>query len=316
MNRTVIGVFDSKDEAKEAVDDLLKSGFPQSEVSLLSRTGEKAAADEIYWEEGLGVGRGAAMGGAAGLLTGLIALAIPGIGPIIAAGPFAAALGGAGVGAVTGGVIGAFSDIGMAEEDASIYAEAVRRGATVVAARTQEETTEKAADILDRHHAVDVAGRSRKWREAGWRGYDPKKGPLSSHEIKAERARHSVPIAEEEMKLGKRAVEKGGVRVYKHLKEEPVSRDVSLRTERITVEKRAVDRPPTEAELEAFKEGEIIFTERAEEPVVSKTARVTGEVVIGKTIEERIETVQDTVRHTEIDVEELKEEEKRPEGPS
>jgi uncharacterized protein (TIGR02271 family) len=113
----------------------------------------------------------------------------------------------------------------------------------------------------------------------------------------------SIPVVEETLQVGTREVERGGVRVYSHVTEQPVEQQVHLRDERVTVERRPVDRPASERDLAAFEEGTIEVTETHEEPVVRKQARVVEEVVIGKDVEEHTETVRDTVRRTEVDVE-------------
>lgn len=117
-------------------------------------------------------------------------------------------------------------------------------------------------------------------------------------------AEGAIPVVEESLVVGKRQVDRGGVRVYSHVVEEPVSTDVSLRDEVVRVERRPVDRPATAAD---FTPGQQAFEVRAtgEEAVVGKTARVVEEVLVGKSSTERAETVHDSVRHTEVDVEEL-----------
>jgi uncharacterized protein (TIGR02271 family) len=111
-------------------------------------------------------------------------------------------------------------------------------------------------------------------------------------------------VVEEELKVGKREVERGGVRVESRVEETPVTEEVQLREERVHVERRPVDRPVTDTD-KAFREGTLEVTERAEEAVVSKSARVVEEVVVGKEVEERTETVRDTLRRTDVDVQEV-----------
>ena len=95
------------------------------------------------------------------------------------------------------------------------------------------------------------------------------------------------------------------VRIYSHVTEQPVEQEVHLRDERVTVERRPVDRPATERDLAAFQEGTIELTETHEEAIVSKQARVVEEVVIEKDVREHTETVRDTVRRTEVEVESI-----------
>jgi uncharacterized protein (TIGR02271 family) len=115
----------------------------------------------------------------------------------------------------------------------------------------------------------------------------------------------SIPIVEEELQVGKRQVDRGGIRVYSHVVETPVQENVQLREERVRVERNAVDRPASEADFQAFREGAIELTETAEEAVVSKQARVVEEVTVGKDVTERTEAVTDKVRRTEVEVEDL-----------
>ena len=115
---------------------------------------------------------GGVVGGAAGLAASLAGLAIPGIGPIIAAGPIVSLLTGAGVGAVAGGLIGGLTDMGVSQSDAEYYAEAVRRGGALVTVRADDARAERAAEIMRAHGVVDIERRAEQWRERGWTGFD------------------------------------------------------------------------------------------------------------------------------------------------
>ncbi len=112
-----------------------------------------------------------------------------------------------------------------------------------------------------------------------------------------------IPIIEEQLRLGKRAVESGTTQVRTSVSEVPVEESVTLREENVTVERRPVDRAVENAPA-AFKEGTFEVTEMAEVPVISKEARVVEEVVIGKNVTEHQETVSETVKRTEVDVDE------------
>ena len=114
-----------------------------------------------------------------------------------------------------------------------------------------------------------------------------------------------IPIAAEELEVGKRTVDAGGVRVYRRIVEIPVEEQVSLREEHVSVERHAVDRPVTDADLALQGERTIELTETAEEAVVGKSARVVEEVLVGKEVSHHTETIHDTVRHTEVEVEEV-----------
>lgn len=117
--------------------------------------------------------------------------------------------------------------------------------------------------------------------------------------------RQVLPVVEEDLQVGKRQVERGGVRVYSHVTERPVEEQVSLHEEHVTVDRHAVNRPLTDADQAAFKEEIIEVREMAEEPVIAKEARVVEEVVVGKQATDRTETVRDTVRRTDVNVEQL-----------
>jgi hypothetical protein len=126
-------------------------------------------------DEASGASKGAVtggiLGGTAGLAASLIGLAIPGIGPLLVAGPIIAALTGAGVGAVAGGLIGALTDVGVAPAEAEYYAEAVRRGGAIVTVRTDPTRAGRAAEIMREHGAIDIEQRVEEWRDQGWTGY-------------------------------------------------------------------------------------------------------------------------------------------------
>jgi hypothetical protein len=185
MAKTVVSVYDDSRKAEQALQDLLDAGYKRDDVSVVARgsEGEGGEVRERTHEESragtgaaTGAGIGAALGGAGGLLAGLGLLAIPGFGPIIAAGPIVAALTGAGVGAAAGGLAGALIGLGISKEEAETYAEAVRRGGYLVIVNASDEDANKAADradILNRHDPIDIEERAEYWRQSGWRGYQP-----------------------------------------------------------------------------------------------------------------------------------------------
>jgi hypothetical protein len=130
---------------------------------------------------------GGVVGGAAGLAASLMGLAIPGIGPIIAAGPIVSLLTGAGVGAVAGGLIGGLTDLGVSRPDAEYYAEAVRRGGALVTVRADDARADRAADIMRSHGAIDIERRAEQWRERGWTGFDEKAQPYTAEDLDRDR---------------------------------------------------------------------------------------------------------------------------------
>lgn len=213
-------------------------------------------------------------------------------------------------------------------DDAGIYSEAVRRGSYLVTIyATTEDQADRAADILQRFHPVDVDQRASHWRSSGWSGYESDGIPYTAEEVKKDRDLYSkttvgrsgqqpqagkqagegqaIPVIEEQMQVGKRAVQRGGVRIYRHVSETPVQESVQLRQEKVKVERTPVDQPASAADIEAFKEGTTEVRETTEEPVVGKTARVVEEVRIDKEVSERTETVKDSVRRTDVEVEQL-----------
>jgi len=323
--KTVIGLYDDFNTAQQVVQELVDNGFDRSKISLVANnaTGEYdryVQSGEVIDSEDVSAGEGATMGavegGLIGLLAGLGAMAIPGIGPVLAAGPLLGALTGAGVGALTGGLIAGLVDLGVPEDDANFYAEGIRRGGTLVTVHAEDNQVDNAVAIMNRHGAIDVEQRAESWRERGWTGYDTTAKPLAETELRQERDsyrdldnenRAVIPEIQEELKVGKRVnqASAGGVRVHTHVAEIPVEEEIRLRKEHVNVEHRTVDRPVTDRDMANLRDGTIEVTEMSEEAVISKEARVVGEVVINKEVEEQVETIRDTVRRTEVDVDEI-----------
>ena len=184
----------------------------------------------------------------------------------------------------------------------------MRRGNCVVAVKVADESRiEEVSDILEECGAVDVNERMQEWEATG---YVP---PVASRPLPQRQQTSSTPqggeplqAVEEELKIGKRTVQKGRVRVHTSMNERPVEEQVSLRDEKASIERKKVDRPASEADLQtAFKDATIEIRETSEEAVVSKTARVVEEVRIGKQSTERQQTVKGSVRSTKIDVDNL-----------
>jgi uncharacterized protein (TIGR02271 family) len=192
------------------------------------------------------------------------------------------------------------------------YGEAFRRGSYgVTVTTTNEDEMDRAERILNDCGAVDIDEKSEQWRKEGWTGAAlggaaaaAKSGATGERSVESG-ATQKLQEVEEQLQVGKRAVAKGGVRIFTRMTETPVEETLRLREERAKVERRAVDRPATEADFAAFKEGSIEVREMSEEAVVSKSARVTGEVSVGKEVSEREEVVRDKVRKTKVEVEQL-----------
>lgn len=205
----------------------------------------------------------------------------------------------------TGGIRHFFSELfGTGHtEVAGTYSEAVRRGGIMLAVDVPDDAdVEPVQNALENAGAIDIDQRAEQWRRQGWTGYDPEARPYTAEEIARERGT-VMPVIEEQMQVGKREVSKGVVRVFSRTIETPVQETVNLREEHATVERHMADRPATQADLEAFGEKSIEIEETEEKAVVSKEARVVGEVVVGKEATQSTETIKDTVRHTEVEVE-------------
>jgi len=196
-----------------------------------------------------------------------------------------------------GSIGGFFSNLFGAGDDADRYTEVGRKGSIVTVHAKSADEAEAAARILDNFGAIDVNERSEQYKtSAGTSGIS------NADSLKTNDA-DKIKIIEEKMQVGKREVETGGVRLRSRIVEQAVQEDVRLRSERVHVERTNVSRPATEADLANFKDTTIEMTERAEVPVVGKEAYVTGEVSLGKEVQENNETVKGTVRKTEVDTE-------------
>ena len=199
MTQTVTALYDTYESAVSAVNALEAAGIPHSDISLVSNNVDnryrKDRSTEAAEDAGKGAGVGAAVGGVGGLLTGLGLLAIPGVGPVVAAGwlvsTVAGAVTGAVVGGAAGGLVGALTGAGVPERDAQFYAEGVRRGGTLVTARVDDARAPTAREILQRYNWVDPAVRGAAYRETGWTSFDEKAPPYTADQIAAERARYT-----------------------------------------------------------------------------------------------------------------------------
>lgn len=191
MKKTITKLYDKYDDASATVKALEAIGVPGSDISILShQSGHSGVAEDA----GKGAGAGAILGGVGGLLAGLGVLAIPGLGPVVAAGWLAASVAGAGAGAIVGGaiggIVGAMQKEGVSEEDAHVIAEGIRRGGSVVSAKVDNDLAPEALLVMNRHRSVDPAVRGRMYRESGWSRFDENAEPYSRDQIIDEQARH------------------------------------------------------------------------------------------------------------------------------
>jgi hypothetical protein len=189
--QTITKVYDTYSHAQRAVEDLERAGVPASEMSLVANkyVSDKYENVEELSSTATGAGVGAAVGGGAGLLAGLGIMAIPGIGPVVAAGWLASMALGAAAGAASGGLIGALAGSGVPEADAHVYAESVRRGGTMLTVRSEDSRADSVRAILDRHSPIDPASRGDEYRKAGWSKFDPNQPPHRPSQDELERIR-------------------------------------------------------------------------------------------------------------------------------
>jgi hypothetical protein len=214
MTVTISRLYDSYASASRAVGELEALGIPHSDISIVASN-----ADNWYATEGkgrttttrpgaarttakldrdgdgvddraegaaTGGGIGAALGGAAGVLAGLGLMAIPGVGPVVAAGWLVAMLTGAAAGGLAGGLIGALTQAGVSREDANVYAEGVRRGGTMVTARVPDGERALCEAILNRS-SVDIRDRETAYRRSGWSHFDTNASPYTNDQAQRER---------------------------------------------------------------------------------------------------------------------------------
>jgi len=206
MSKTITRLFDNYSDAKTALVDLETLGIPHDDLSIVANNVDGAHGDRDrdgdhgsvndHGDVTRGTSTGAVLGGAGGLLAGLGLLAIPGLGPIVAAGWLAATAAGAGIGALggaaTGSIVGALKNAGHSDEEAHVYSEGVRRGGTLLSARVPEDRVNEVEQVLQRNNAVDAGTRGSAYRQDGWNGFDENAPAYSHDEVLAERSRYGT----------------------------------------------------------------------------------------------------------------------------
>lgn len=277
MSRTVTAMFDNRSEAESARERLSASGVEADRVRII---------DQGSSDSGSGMGSGSSGSGN------------------------------------HEGFWASLKDMFLPDEDRHAYGEGIRRGGYMLVAEVDESDANRACSILDESNSVDFDQRQDEWRNGGWTGYQAGAfGRLSGDDTgsgegmrsgdyagrSGETEEERIPIVEEELRVGKREVERGGARVRSYVREVPVHEQVNLREEHVDIERRPVDRALGQGDAtdgDIFRDREIEMTERAEEAVIGKEARVREELVVRKTVDERTENIDDTVRRTEVDVDE------------
>ena len=218
----------------------------------------------------------------------------------------------------------------LPDEDRHTYEEGVRRGGALLTADVEEHQVDDAVRVLEDSNSIDIDDRSQQWRSQGWNygegagaatGLGAAAGAFATSTDRDTSDRdsligrgtgtgntveeESIPVVEERLQVGKREVERGGVRVRSYVTETPVHEQLRLRNERVDVERRTVDQPLSAAEGDAFRERTVEMTARGEEAMVAKEARVVEEVVVRKTADEEVRNIDDTVRRTDVEVDDL-----------
>ena len=268
--KTVVGLFSTTAEAQQVKQALVAQGYSSSDVSV--------HANDAYDEEGEGTGYNEA--------TSSTTMSPDATGT---------AESGTGIGHR---ISNFFSSLTGGDENAhNSYAQGVNQGGALLSVKAEDDQANSVAALLRQHGARDIEGGTRS------ASYEETTDKYRGTET-ATTGQTSIPVVEEELVVGKREVDLGGVRVYSHIVERPVSADVSLHNESIDIGRRAVNRPATAADFQTGSQP-IELRAMGEEAVVGKTARVVEEVTVGKQGSDRTETINDSVRKTEIDVEEL-----------
>lgn len=280
-NRVISAFFDTQASAKKAIDDLVAAGIPRQHITETGGSGEGTAApatDRGFWDS--------------------------------------------------------LKDLFIPDEDRYAYSEGLRRGGYLVSVNADEANYDRVLDILDEEGAVNMDEREQSWKSEGWSGYEPGVfaagaatglGAATETNYKTDTAARSAALGEttrapvapvaakagdadtvslyaEELKVGKRDVNHGRVRLRSYVVETPVNESVSLRNETVSIDRRPVDRVVSATDA-VFQDRTIELEEHAEEAVISKTARVTEEISLRKTAEDRVQTISDSVRRTEVEIE-------------
>ncbi len=196
-----------------------------------------------------------------------------------------------------GGMLAGLKNMFGSHDDSHAYAEGLNRGHYLLTAKVDDDNTDGAIRVLESTGAVDFDKKQSEWKTAGWTAPAPSAAASTARD-------DTIKIVEERLVVGKREVERGGVRVRSYVVETPVREQVTLREENVAIERHAVDRPATAGE-DAFRDRTIEMRETGEEAVVGKQAVVKEELTIKKSASQRTEEINDKVRHTEGDVERL-----------
>ncbi len=267
MAYTVVGLFDSKADARAASNELVKNGFVDDDIDFSEgRVGDTTTSSTTTSTGTTNTGVGDSISNFFGYL------------------------------------------FGDDQTTARNYTDVARSADAILTVQVDsQDRANKVAQIFDKNNALDVDDRATQYQQNFSRTSDQTSTQTSERTQRGGTTEGEavIPIVEEQLQVGKREVERGGVRVRSRVIEKPVEETLRLRQERVIVDRRPVNRDATEADFANVRDGDIEITERGEEAVVSKQARVVEEVSVSKQVEERDQVISDTVRRTDVDVEEV-----------
>jgi uncharacterized protein (TIGR02271 family) len=267
MGKTAVGLYATSAEAQGVLSDLIQAGYSRNNVRIM--LGDQSSRELYEWDENLPEsGRGARSQWA------------------------------------EGGATDALVAMGVPRSDARSYEAALHRGNALVSVATTDQRINEAVDIMRRHSMLNLGDDRSSWEKTASTGAAAASAAAANRSLKRDEEA-ILPVIEEELRVGKRQVEGGGVRVRTHVTETPVDETVELRQEHVEVERRPADRPIGADELNNLRDQTIEVKETGEEAVISKDARVVEEVVVRKDVDTRQEHIKDTVRRTDVEVEKL-----------
>lgn len=323
MDKRIVGAYDTEHEAIEAIQDLTARGYDSENISVVAKN--KDDLDMVERETGTkadegavtGAATGGAIGGVTGLLAGIGALAIPGVGPIIAAGPIAAALTGAAVGAGAGGVAGALIGMGIPEDEANRYNSYVDEGKILVLVDEQPGLNTLVDDAdpnlysdADRVNSsltdttkLDYTNSDLDYSDTNRDGVRNSFADTTLNETEE----RTLKLKEEQLNISKDRVEAGEVELHKEVVEDHQTVNVPVSKEEVYIERRDVTSRLTDDTTPIGSDETIRIPVSEEKVNVSKDTVVTGEVVVGKReVEESVE-VRDTLKREEVKVDDYTE---------
>jgi uncharacterized protein (TIGR02271 family) len=285
--KTVVGLFDSTSDAQRMLEELMQMGFQADDISVVTNetSQPKVEAGAIH----------------------LDSVDLPDVGRVAASGPLRETLRRSS--GTTPPLRGALERSGFPADLADRYAAGVERGGTLESLVVPDSEADRVVAAMRRRSSAEGDRKMEKMEEPTPREATSREATSAQTEPGSvepargvdEQQEWRIPVVREELKVGKRAVDRGGLRIDVHVVEKPVTEQIRLRETHVEVERRAVDRPLSGGDLPSFKEQTIEVAEEGEETVVSKQARIIEEVVVHKHVTDRVETVRDSLRGTEIE---------------